>query len=150
MSENFLLKCVRSPHFTWIKVINNLLPHTETYMYTNTHCLCCGYPFISPAAGLIKRADINKFTSLVSSLSLPTNTHRHTIHTFVDPHEAHTVSQPLLTLHTSHSHHVHRLGNKLICGCFTWAVLCRSRRKCLTLVSSNRSRIKMWHFNTGH
>ena len=51
--------------------------------------------------------------------------------------QARTVSQPLLTLHTSHSHHVRRRRNKLICGCFTWAVLCRSGRKCLEVSFSS-------------
>lgn len=65
--------------------------------------------------------------------------------------QAHTVSQPLLTLHTSHSRHVRSLRNKLICGCFTWAVLCRSRRKCLEvsfLFHLTKKGIKMWHFSS--
>ena len=83
MSENSKCKCVRLPHVTWMKVINNPLSHapiictcTHTHTHTQRHTrrLYCGNPFILPAAGLKKRADINKCTSLVSSLSLPTNT----------------------------------------------------------------------------
>lgn len=50
-----------------------------THQIKNTRTTYCGNPYISPAAELIKRADINKFTSLVSSpaLSLPASTHRH-------------------------------------------------------------------------
>lgn len=46
--------------------------------------------------------------------------------------QAHAVSQSPLTLHTSHSHHVHRLRNTFICGCFSRAVLC-----CCTEVGKN-------------
>lgn len=48
----------------WSTVINNPLSHTpkHTYMHTPTHTPNrprCVNPFISPAAGLIKQADMN-------------------------------------------------------------------------------------------
>lgn len=60
-----------------MKIISNPPPPPPSFLHT--HYLYCGNPFISPAVGLIKWADINKFTSLVLSSALRLSQHTKTL-----------------------------------------------------------------------